>query len=90
MYEITYDYCGEFEEEHNIRETFKGTWSELQEYIEQMKENGCFNIDAACIDDEDEYWADDEGGYWSEDNDRDLYSPSMPWNAPGMSVSDFI
>lgn len=24
------------------------------------------------------------------ESDRGLYSPSMPWNAPGMSVSDFI
>ena len=25
-----------------------------------------------------------------EETDRGLYSPSMPWNAPGMRVSDFI
>lgn len=25
-----------------------------------------------------------------EDADRDIYSPSQPWNAPGMKVSDFI
>lgn len=25
-----------------------------------------------------------------EEEDRDNYSPSAPWNAPGMSVSDFI
>ena len=22
--------------------------------------------------------------------DRDMYSPSCPWNAPGMKVSDFV
>lgn len=47
MYEITYDY----EDEKNIREKFKGTWTELQEYIKKMLETGCYNIDAASLDD---------------------------------------
>ena len=73
IYEIIYDYSGtaledgwhymEPEdryydcEEHNIRETFVGTWTELQEFIKEMKENGCYNITATCISDGDyEAW----------------------------------
>lgn len=47
-YEIIYDY----EDEKNIRETFEGTWEELQSYIRQMRDTGCYNIDANCIDGE--------------------------------------
>lgn len=51
VYEITYDYSNEYDTERNITETFEGTWTELQEYIKQMKRNGCFNIYAAhCYD----------------------------------------
>lgn len=42
MYLIIYDY----KDERNIRETFYGSWSELQNYIKRMLKNGCYNIDA--------------------------------------------
>lgn len=45
-YEITYDY----EDEHNITETFEGDWTELQEYIKKLRETGCYHIDAASLD----------------------------------------
>ena len=44
-YEITYDY----EDEHNITETFEGSWLELQDYLKRMREIGCYNIDANSI-----------------------------------------
>ena len=50
IYEIIYDYCGEEGyEEQNIQERFSGGWSELQDYIRQMKENGCYNISATAV-----------------------------------------
>ena len=48
-FEIVYDYCGEYDEDYNIRETFYGSWFELQDYLKRMKENGCYNIDVAEI-----------------------------------------
>lgn len=47
VYEIIYDYTSEegYEETNNVEE-FEGTWSELQDYIKQMRRNGCYNIDA--------------------------------------------
>jgi hypothetical protein len=57
-------------------------------------------VDVAC--DEDEFDDEEECcGYTDEDFERaykahygvdesDFYSPSAPWNAPGMKVSDFI
>ena len=49
-YEIIYDYCGEDGNcDYNIREEFTGTWEELQQYIKQMKRNGCYNISATDI-----------------------------------------
>lgn len=47
-YEIVYDY----EDERNIREDYCGSWSELQDYIKQMRKNGCYHIDATCVDDD--------------------------------------
>lgn len=50
VYEITYDYTSEegYEETDNV-EQFEGTWSDLQDYIKQMRRNGCYNIDASEI-----------------------------------------
>lgn len=45
MYEITYDY----EDERSIREPFEGDWFELQSYIKEMRKSGCYNIDAASL-----------------------------------------
>ena len=52
LYEITYDYSDEYSDEYNIRETFVGTWIELNGYIKNMWRNGCYNIYAACIDED--------------------------------------
>lgn len=79
-YEIVYDY----EDERDIRDEFSGCWDELQECIRRMRENGCYNIEAACISDDGE----DEDA-WSSATDGD-YSAASPWNAPGMSASDFV
>lgn len=43
----------------------------------------------------DQFYKEPEDPDWPEESDwyetdRGLYSPSMPWNAPGMSISDFI
>lgn len=47
VYEILYDYDDESGEIYrNNSETFEGTWSDLQDYIKQMRRNGCYNIDA--------------------------------------------
>ncbi|MBO7207641.1 MAG: hypothetical protein J6W10_08520 [Kiritimatiellae bacterium] len=84
-YEIVYDY----EDERNIRDEFTGDWFELQDCIQRMRENGCYNIDAVCIDDSDDEddWNDEDA--WSSATDGD-YSPAAPWNAPGMSAGDFV
>ena len=45
-YEIIYDY----EDEHNICETFDTeSWTDLKEYLKQMRKNGCYNIDASFL-----------------------------------------
>ena len=89
MYEIIYD----FEDEKDLRDHFEGTWTELQNHIQAMKEAGCYHIDATDILPEEDF---------PEPNDRELeqhnftsstmgdYSPGNPWDAPGMSISDFI
>ncbi|MBO6270974.1 MAG: hypothetical protein J6N19_17735 [Clostridium sp.] len=51
MYEIIYDYDNEYDTERNIMETFTGDWFELQDYIKQMKANGCYNISASAVGD---------------------------------------
>ena len=55
-YEIIYDYCfDDGYEEKNVREEFYGEWNELQKYLKDMRNNGCYNIDATCIDAEVDY-----------------------------------
>lgn len=51
VYDIIYDYSDDYSDERNIRETFCGSWTELQDYIKNMRRNGCYNIYAACVDD---------------------------------------
>ena len=51
VYEITYDYDDEWSGCGTSSETFEGSWSELQDYIKQLRASGCYNIDAACVDD---------------------------------------
>lgn len=84
-YEIVFD-C---DDERNIRDEFTGDWFDLQDCIKRMRENGCYNIEAACIDDSDDEddWNDEDA--WSSATDGD-YSAAAPWNAPGMSAGDFV
>lgn len=51
-YEIVYDFT-DFggDESEGVREVFEGSWDELRAYIENMKKEGCYNIEATCIDD---------------------------------------
>jgi hypothetical protein len=58
----------------------EGTLSDLAYQIE-------YEFDIGGIRSEDEYW--DNKEYIPSSTNRD-YSPSNPWNAPGMSVKDFI
>ena len=49
-YAIIYDFddeCGETYK--NCREEFVGSWVELQAEIKQMRNAGCYNIDANCM-----------------------------------------
>lgn len=54
IYEIIYDYTSEegYEENNNV-EQFEGTWTDLQDYLKQMRRNGCYNISANEISDYD-------------------------------------
>lgn len=57
VYEITYqididDF--DFGRTYCECETFTGYWDDLQEYIKELKRNGAYRIDAACIKEEDE------------------------------------
>ena len=70
------------------------------QYSEACRVYCGLGVDVAC--DEDEFDDEEECcGYTDEDferayrahygiSDRESYSPSAPWNAPGMKVSDFI
>ena len=50
VYRIVYDYTDEEGyESRDIKEEFEGTWSELQDYIKQMRRNGCYHIDACLL-----------------------------------------
>lgn len=48
-YEIIYDYSDEYGDSTNIVEDFDGSWSELQEYLKRMRQNGCYNISATFL-----------------------------------------
>lgn len=45
MYEITYD----FENERNLIEYFEGDFDALKAHIRKMRAQGCYHIDAACL-----------------------------------------
>ena len=50
MYEIIYDYCSpEGNEERNLTEYFEGDWFAMKDHIEDLKECGCYNIDASYM-----------------------------------------
>lgn len=46
-YEVIYD-CDD--DSRNIREEFSGDWTALQKFIKELRASGCYNIDAAAID----------------------------------------
>lgn len=50
VYIIQYD--NDFE--NNIIDEFTGTWLELQGMITHLKNNGCYNITASCINESEE------------------------------------
>ncbi len=52
LYEVIYDYDDGYDESRNIREEFSGDWSDLQKFIKELRDSGCYNIDAAAIDGE--------------------------------------
>lgn len=49
MYELIYDYSSDYVDERNIHETFEGSWTELQDWIKEMRKNGCYNITAVAL-----------------------------------------
>ena len=51
-YEVIYDYDDGVSESRNIREEFEGDWTELQDFIKELRESGCYNIDANAIDED--------------------------------------
>ena len=55
MYELIYDFSDDYVDEYNICEVFYGTWTELQECIKQMRQNGCYNISATYIEGSEDY-----------------------------------
>lgn len=104
-YEIIYDYHDEygfFPDEENIHELFVGTSADLNWRIQELRKSGGLNIffhdtgNEPPEETEDPY-GDDWEEYvdpWEREYIRSAtagdYSPSNPWDAPGMSVSDFI
>ena len=52
-FEIIYDYEDEWAGTcYNLCDTFDGTWPEMQEYVEQMREAGCYAINVSCVSEE--------------------------------------
>ena len=79
--------------------SYSGAMKIINDYYEEQKEEEEYRrwvsgldeaemmCDLMCGSVEEEFEPDE----FEEDyDDRDFYSPSCPWNAPGMSVSDFI
>ncbi len=51
-YEIIYNYTDESGyESRNIHETFEGDWNKMREHVKSLREDGCYNIDVALIED---------------------------------------
>lgn len=53
LYEIIYTENDEWAGEQEVRYTFSGSWTELQDHINGLREMGCYRIDANCISDPD-------------------------------------
>lgn len=63
-YEIIYDWADDYSDVTNIREEIIfSSWEDLQKYIKEMRQNGCYNISVAALygsDCENEYGEDAE------------------------------
>lgn len=67
----------------------EGTLSDLAYQIEyEFDIDGVRSEDEEWLDD-DEFWEDEDEEYVPSAENGD-YSPSNPWDAPGMSLKDFI
>ena len=56
VYSVTYCYDDEWSGSGCSEEDFEGSWLELQDYISRLKADGCYNINASFLyDDDDEY-----------------------------------
>lgn len=95
-YEIIFDYhdkYGFFPDEENFSEMFVGTSEELDSRVRDLRDCGCRNIRFSCLQEheefEEEYVDPWERAYIRSVSGGD-YSSANPWDAPGMSVSDFI
>ena len=103
-WEIICDYhdeAGELPDEENIRDEFSGSADELAEFIEWLRSVGCRNIFFNALgaapdepEEEEDLWEEEYVDPWEEAYIRSVtggdYSSANPWDAPGMSVSDFI
>lgn len=100
-FEIIYDWhdhYGFFPDEENCREVFTGTSEELKNRVRDLRECGCrnifFNRLGEAEEAEEDLWEEEYEDPWEREFIRSAaggyYSPANPWDAPGMSVSDFI
>lgn len=103
-FEIIYDWhdnFGFFPDEENCHEMFVGTSEELNNRVRDLRECGCKNVFSNRLGEVEKVEGDPYGDNWEEYVDpweRDYirsvtggdYSSANPWDAPGMSVSDFI
>lgn len=100
-FEIIYDWhddFGFFPDEENCHEMFVGTSEELDRRVRDLRECGCKNIffnrlgEAEEV--EEDPWEDEYEDPWEREYIRSVtggdYGATCPWNAPGMSASDFI
>jgi hypothetical protein len=66
-------------------ESADGSWDGFELYDTEQEAIEAAELDMTGDEDDDEYW----DNYTPSATHGD-YSPSCPWNAPGMSISDFI
>lgn len=99
-----HDVNGFFPDEENESEFFVGTNEELDNRLRELRECGCTNIFFNLLGEvseaeeaEEDPYGDDWEEYvdpWEKEYIRSVtggdYSSANPWDAPGMSVSDFI
>lgn len=83
LYEIQYD----LDDRKGVTEQFRGSYDELDAYTDSLLQRGCRNIVESRVDPK--VRRGQEERYVRRSTAGD-YSPSCPWDAPGMSISDFI